>query len=1013
MILGAGPPHDGGQHPALRSATGRGRVLDWALSAMSWLQPSVQFIGGYQLDEIRHQYPELNCCLNSVWETTGAVASLFRATLGDCEKCYVSYADILFRESLVRRMDAIDADVLVAVDLRWRDRFEGRSPQDLARCEKVNVCGNVATRLGPDIDPRLADAEFVGLVRFGRRALETLRRQTPEFIELMGQRRVSQLLEVLRMRGSQISVIDVDGDWAELNETSDLARFILGTKAQTLQRLQSLVTKSCIKDQLSFTLGEWEQHASALVAQVQSTFLRQRLVVRSSALFEDCFSSSEAGVNSSILNVDSVSAEAVRDSITKVASSYSDGDRHNQILVQPMVENVRASGVVFTRTLTYGAPYRVINWDDVSQSTDSITSGASREHKTLVIHHDVDLKTASIPADMRNLVAGVQEIEGLLDLDSLDLEFAITSNGVVNILQVRPIAVDHGRWQIDDTAVRRSLDGACERFRALQTPSPFVVGRRALFGVMPDWNPAEIIGIKPGRMAISLYRNLIMDETWATQRAEYGYRDVRPLPLLVTFAGHPYVDIRGSFNSFVPAELPDELAGRLVDFYLGWLEAHPQLHDKVEFEVVPTCCDLYFERWEQRLSTEGHFSAVEIDQLRTALCKITAKAFTRTRADLAQVAVLEERFARVMVQPLPPLERACVLLEDCRRHGTMVFSHLARSAFVAVTLLRSALSRRIITKEAMDSFLKSMRTVTHALTEDAVATKRGDITWEKLVATYGHLRPGSYNILSTTYADDPERYLRPIVLMAADDYEPEPDPGLWKKALPAFAAALAEAGLPSDADHVESFMRDAITGREYAKFVFTRSLSAALDCLAEYGASLGLTRDDLFHIPVHAFFDLRTGSVSTADPAAWLRERAVEGRLERQMVAAVELPPLLLRESDFFFFFIPCTQANFVGDGRVVARCVDLSNKRSDEYLNLSGLVVLISQADPGYDWLFGRGIGGLITMYGGANSHMAIRAAEFGLPAAIGVGEAQYQRFANASVLELDAGNRNIRIIQ
>ena len=69
---------------------------------------------------------------------------------------------------------------------------------------------------------------------------------------------------------------------------------------------------------------------------------------------------------------------------------------------------------------------------------------------------------------------------------------------------------------------------------------------------MPDWNPAEIIGTKPYSLSFDLYRYLITDEVWATQRAEYGYRDVRPHPLLVSFSGHPYVDVRASFNSFIP-----------------------------------------------------------------------------------------------------------------------------------------------------------------------------------------------------------------------------------------------------------------------------------------------------------------------------------------------------------------------------------------------------------------------------------------------------------------------------
>lgn len=72
----------------------------------------------------------------------------------------------------------------------------------------------------------------------------------------------------------------------------------------------------------------------------------------------------------------------------------------------------------------------------------------------------------------------------------------------------------------------------------------------------------------------------------------------------------------------------------------------------------------------------------------------------------------------------------------------------------------------------------------------------------------------------------------------------------------------------------------------------------------------------------------------------------------------------------------------------------------------------MIPQADPGYDWLFGQKIAGLITMYGGANSHMAIRSAEFGLPAAIGIGETAYRRISDATVLELNAGNHQIHKI-
>ena len=47
--------------------------------------------------------------------------------------------------------------------------------------------------------------------------------------------------------------------------------------------------------------------------------------------------------------------------------------------------------------------------------------------------------------------------------------------------------------------------------------------------------------------------------------------------------------------------------------------------------------------------------------------------------------------------------------------------------------------------------------------------------------------------------------------------------------------------------------------------------------------------------------------------------------------------------------------------------------------------------------------------MYGGANSHMAIRTAELGIPAVIGAGSRHYQLWSKAKLLELDCGNKHV----
>ena len=80
---------------------------------------------------------------------------------------------------------------------------------------------------------------------------------------------------------------------------------------------------------------------------------------------------------------------------------------------------------------------------------------------------------------------------------------------------------------------------------------------------------------------------------------------------------------------------------------------------------------------------------------------------------------------------------------------------------------------------------------------------------------------------------------------------------------------------------------------------------------------------------------------------------------------------------------------------------------------NVDEKIVLIESADPGYDWIFSYKIKGLITKFGGAASHMSIRASEYSLPAAIGVGEEKYKKLLHTKSIFLDCLNRQINIIE
>ncbi|TVO61891.1 PEP/pyruvate-binding domain-containing protein [Spiribacter vilamensis] len=1011
VILGAGQPHRGDLPAALHEPSSGTSMLQWLLDASGRTVADATFVAGYQSDVVRRRFPKLSVVENDDWEQTGSGASLLAAPFSCDVPILVCYSDILFREAVPLLLARCDADIAVAWDSAWERRYVGRQVEDLSRFEKVVACGENIQRLGADLPADWATGEFIGLVRFSVRALTWLERLRVDSPESLRQSHLSEYIEYLRSAGLSVAGVDVAGDWAEFNEPRDIARFILGTKAETLSRLRGMVCHSVIQDQVSCTVAEWQASRAAVLRRVRHRFSTGLLVVRSSARTEDSFQYSNAGGYESVLNVDVNSG--LEEAIEQVIASYRMAEGGDQVLIQPMVTDVVASGVAFTRTLEHKAPWYVVNYE-TSGDTEAITSGASGDHRTLLLRRDVDHEALPEP-QLAPVVAALREIEALVGYDALDVEFALDGAGSVHILQVRPIAVDREGSDLSDAAFHTAMAAAHVRWQTLTPAPPHLPGNAApLYGVMPDWNPAEIIGTAPGALAASLYRHLIMDETWATQRAEYGYLDVRPAPLLVDFAGHPYVDVRASFASFLPAALPEELAGRLLEFYLEWLRQRPELHDKVEFEVVPTCLAPGFEGWERRLKDEGGFSNEEIDALREGLRQITAGAFHRCANDLVCIESLSERFDVIHADTrLVPLERARILLDDCRRLGTLPFAHLARSGFIAVTLLREAEACGIISAAARESFLSTVRTVSHRLTVDARATAAGEMGEDAFIARYGHLRPGTYDISSPRYDADPERFLRPLVEHAGEAAVEEQNPGPWQAEREEFFAALAKLGLPAEPDVVEPFLRQAIEGREYAKFIFSRNLSAALELLAEVGAAYGLERDLMAQLPLDELLALRTTARTNEAIASHLRRRAEEEAEARRVAAACELPPLLTEQADLDAFVIGADRPNFIGSGCITSDCLDLADQPADQDLNVTGRIVLIPQADPGYDWLFGQGIAGLVTLYGGANSHMAIRAAEFGLPAAIGIGEQRYRKLARARVLELSPANGILRVLQ
>lgn len=796
-----------------------------------------------------------------------------------------------------------------------------------------------------------------------------------------------------------------------MSNSSTSPRVRLGTKAETLSRLQGHLHHASVHPQLLFDVSTWRKDPENVLSEVRDFFAENTLViVRSSARSEDSVEGSHAGEFLSVSGVCPHDPGALRSAILRVISSYPGDDVDNQFFLQEQLTDVAMSGVLLTRDLDTLAPYYVVNFDEVSGATDTVTSGQASRLRTYVRFRGC---TAPFPnPSLRNLIEAAREIEQLVGTDCLDIEFGLDRSGRVWIFQVRPIALVGRTIPCDEDRFENLLYKISKKFDKLTTSHPGLCGYKGMYSVMTDWNPAEMIGLRPRKLALSLYRELITDNIWAYQRSNYGYRNLRSYPLMVSFLGAPYIDVRVSCNSFVPATLQDDLADRLVDYYVDRLAEHPTDHDKVEFNIVYSCYDLSAATRLRQLLNHG-FSEPDIQEIKSGLIQLTNRIISPAtglyRHDFHRLELLKTRFDIITRSQLPLLDKIYWLVEDCKRYGTLPFAGLARAGFIAVQMLRSMVDQGIFEPKDLQRFLNSLNTVARQLTRATRDYRAGKMSREALLETFGHLRPGTYDILSSRYDEAFESYFRPPE--GEEDPVSEPEEAqflLSPRQEEMLERALTENDLLVSPSEILQFIREAIEGREYGKFVFTRHVSEILVCIGELGRRHSISREELADLDVRLAQDLYS-NLTHEFVGDIFRENICKNRAAYQISRLLRLPQLIQGGEDAYHFFMSEVEPNFITDLRV-RRPIAIEENLSR--VDLKDKIVLIRGADPGYDWLFTRRISGLVTMFGGTNSHMAIRCAELRIPAVIGCGEEYYRSWSRARELDLDCANRQVRAL-
>jgi choline kinase len=219
--------------PKCFAEVGGRRLLDWAIDAFRQNDiDDIVFIGGYRLESVQEDYPQLTFRHNTDWANNNILASLLYAEDLMDEPFVCCYSDILFTAKIVEHVLQSDADIALGVDSDWLVPYEHRTEHPSDDAEKVTVSNGAVTRIHREIPESSAHGEFIGLAGFSTAGAATFHkhyhRRREEFAgepfreaKVFEKAYLIHLLQDLIETGQPMAHVDTLGGYIEVDTQQD------------------------------------------------------------------------------------------------------------------------------------------------------------------------------------------------------------------------------------------------------------------------------------------------------------------------------------------------------------------------------------------------------------------------------------------------------------------------------------------------------------------------------------------------------------------------------------------------------------------------------------------------------------------------------------------------------------------------------------------------------------------------------------------------------------------------
>jgi len=199
----------------------------------------ISIVRGYKKNKIK--YKGIKYFENTDYKNNNILNSIFYAEDFINGNLIISYSDILFDSTVVKRLLKSNHDISVIVDIDWRGYYVGRKDHPISEAENVIFnSNNEVEKIGKiNTGAEEVHGEFIGMIKLSNRGTEIFKEYFHKFkkiywnkpfqrAKIFQKAYLTDFIQELVDRGIKVHCVIIEGGWKEIDTVEDYKKALDG-----------------------------------------------------------------------------------------------------------------------------------------------------------------------------------------------------------------------------------------------------------------------------------------------------------------------------------------------------------------------------------------------------------------------------------------------------------------------------------------------------------------------------------------------------------------------------------------------------------------------------------------------------------------------------------------------------------------------------------------------------------------------------------------------------------------